>query len=95
MNIKNCWIAYFIHYATGEGMHFVVAIANSAERAEQLYEERAPEFWRGQSTTAPLGEIMEKYPGMRTVIPEEVHRRTTDSLCWTLEYFTTIDFNCA
>jgi len=95
MDIEHCWIAYFIHYATGEGMHFVVAIANSAERATQLFEERANEFFRGHSTTAPLGEILEKYPAMRTVIPEEVHRRTTDSLCWTLEYFATIDFNCA
>lgn len=95
MDIEHCWIAYFIHYATGEGMHFVVAIANSAERAEQLYEERAPVFRRGQSTTAPLAEILEKFPGMREVIAEEVHRRTTDPLCWTLEYFATIDFNCA
>lgn len=44
MDIDKCWIAYFIHYATGEGMHYVVAIANSAERAGQLYEERAPEY---------------------------------------------------
>lgn len=95
MDIDNCWIAYFIHYATGEGMHYVVAIANSAERAEQLYEERAPAFRRGQSTTAPLKEVMDKYAGMRAVIPEEVHWRTTDSLCWTLEYFAMIDFNCA
>lgn len=95
MDIEHCWIAYFIHYATGEGMHFILALANDAERATQLFEERANEFFRGHSTTAPLAEILEKYPGMREVIPEEVHRRTTDPLCWTLEYFATIDFNCA
>lgn len=32
---------------------------------------------------------------MRAVISDEVHRRTTDPLCWTLEYFAMIDFNCA
>ena len=95
MDIDKCWIAYFIHYATGEGMHYVVAIANSAERAGQLYEERAPEYWRGHSTTAPLAGILEKYSGMSAVIPVEVHRRTTDPLCWTLEYFAMIDFNCS
>lgn len=76
-------------------MHFVVVIANSAERAGQWYEERAPEYRRGQSSTAPLAGILEKYPGMSAVIPDEVHRRTTDPLCWTLEYFAMIDFNCA
>jgi hypothetical protein len=27
MDIEHCWIAYFIHYATGEGMHFAFEFA--------------------------------------------------------------------
>lgn len=95
MKIEDCWIAYFIYYATGEGMHYVVAVASSAERAERLFQESASDFARGNSTTAPLGEVLEKYPAVRNVIPQEVHRRTSDGLCWTLEYFGAIDFNCA
>ncbi|HEX7369986.1 MAG TPA: hypothetical protein VF284_06870 [Rhodanobacteraceae bacterium] len=95
MEIRNYWIAYFIHYATGEGMHFVMAVADSAGRAEQLYEERAPESRRGQSTTAPLTAVLEQFPDMRAVIPDAVRRRFTDPLCSTLEYFATVDFDCA
>lgn len=92
MDVHNYWIAYFIRYATGEGMHFVVAIAGSAERAEQLYEERAPESRRGQSTTAPLASHLEQFPDMRAVIPDAVRRRLTDPLCSAIEYFAMVDF---
>jgi hypothetical protein len=95
MKLEDCWIAYFTYYATGEGMHYVVALAPSAERAQQLFERQANELARGNSTTAPLGEAFEKHPALRDLIPEEVRRRTSDGLCWTLEYFGTIDFNCA
>lgn len=95
MDVNHCWIAYRIDYATGEGMHYVLALANSPERAVQLFDQRAIKLFRRQSTTSPLGEFLEKYPGVRAVIPDEVHGRTTDPLCWTLEYFATIDFNCA
>ena len=79
MDIEHCWIAYFIHYATGEGMHFIVAIANSTERATQLFEERANEFFRGHSTTAPLGEILEQ-PFVASLLPPllERHRKSID-----------------
>jgi hypothetical protein len=73
----------------------VVAIATTAERATTLFEERASEFFRSNSTTAPLAETLQSYPGLNAVIPEEVLQRTSDALCWTLEYFGTIDFNCA
>lgn len=95
MNVDQCWITYCIHYATGEGMHYVVSIAPSAERAAQLFEERADDFFRGNSTTALLAEALEIQPGLQTAIPEEVLKRTVDASCWTLEYFGTVDFNCS
>lgn len=95
MNVDQCWMTYCIHYATGEGVHYVVSIAPTAERAARLFEERADDFFRGNSTTAPLAEALENYPRLHAAIPEEVLQRTVDASCWTLEYFGTIDFNCS
>lgn len=94
VELKDCWISYAIYYATGEGMHYAVAVAPTAERAKQLFDARASELLRGQSETASLGAALQDEPALRGVIPEEVHRRTGDPLCWTLEYFGMIDFNC-
>lgn len=94
MNVDQLWITYCIHYATGEGMHHVVSIAPSAERAAQLFDERANDFFRVNSTTALLAEVLKDHPALRAAIPEEVMRRTVDASCWALEYFGAIDFNC-
>lgn len=94
MDVEQCWIAYCIYHATGEGMHYAISIAQSAERATQLFEEHVNELFRGNSTTALLLETLERYPAVREVIPEEILQRTSDPLCWTLEYFGAIDFNC-
>lgn len=94
MNVDQCWTTYCIHYATGEGMHYVVSISPSAERAAQLFEERADDFFRGNSTTALLAEALETHPELQTAIPDQVLQRAMAASCWTLEYFGTIDFNC-
>lgn len=95
MRIDQCWIAHSTYDATGEGMHYAVSIATSAERAEQHFEECVTDLLRGSSTTAPLAETLEKYPGLGAVIPKEVLLRTGDALCWKLEYFGAVDFYCA
>lgn len=95
VKLNDCWITYALYYATGEGMHYAVAIAPKAERAKQLFDAAASEIFGGDSTTAPLGEVLQNWPAMRDVIPQEVLRRADDALCWTLEYIGAIDFNCA
>lgn len=94
MNVDQLWITYCTHYATGEGMHYVVSIASSAERAAQLFEERANDFFRANSTTVLLAEALETHPELQTVIPEEALQRAVGASCWVLEYFGAIDFNC-
>lgn len=94
MKLDQLWITYSTHYATGEGMHHVVSIATSAERAARLFEERAADFFRRNATTSRFDEALETCPALRGAIPKEVLRRTSDPACWSLEYFGTLDFNC-
>ena len=75
-------------------MHYVVSIAPSPERAAQLFEERANDFFCGSSTTTLFAKALETHPELQTVIPEEVLQRAVDASCWVLEYFGAIDFNC-
>lgn len=95
MQLKDCWITYALYYATGEGMHYAIAVAGSADRAKGLFDASASQLYRGESTTAPLSETVEHWQGLRDAIPPEVLRRADDPLCWTLEYVATINFNCA
>lgn len=95
MKLADCWITYAAYYATGEGMHHALAIAQVEARAKQLFDASVRELFRGDSVTAPLDEALQKWPAIRNAIPQEVLQRADDPRCWTLEYFGTVDFNCA
>lgn len=94
MTRDDCWIAYFSYYATGEGMHYVVALAQSAERATSLFDACTSRY-RGNATTTRLVELLKTNPGALKLFPGDVQWRMEDPLCWTLEYSSQCDFNCA